>query len=289
MIEWGDALVKELAARRCIIFFGAGASASCKATMGTRKQPPDWIELLNLLSSKIKNNSINQALATELIANKKYLDAAEVIESSLIHADYVDTMREIFELPRYKQSIIHEAVLRLDPKIVVTTNFDTIYDRYCTQGDAADGYNIFKHTDNHLVSHLRSPIRCVVKAHGCITNPESMVLTRSGFFAAKQKYPQFFKVIDALFLTNTILFVGYNLDDPDIKIALENVNIAATSSRTHYFVTSSGLHPALRSASEKTYNLNFLEFEKGNYKVLEDLLIELAARVDAYREENPDI
>lgn len=289
MIEWGDALIKELAARRCIVFFGAGASASCTASAGDPKHPPNWEELLKTLAGKIRNNPANQTLANTLIGEQKFLDAAEVIESSLIHADYVDAMREIFEIPRYRQSKIHEAILQIDPKIAVTTNFDTIYDRYCTQGDAIDGYNIFKYTDNHLVANLRSPIRCVIKAHGCITNTEAMVLTRSGFFSAKQQCPQFFKIIDALFLTHTILFVGYSLTDPDIQIALENVNIAATSARTHYFITESGTHPALRKAAEKTYNLSFLEFNKGNYSELENSLDDLATRVKAHREENPDV
>lgn len=289
MIDWGDALVKELAARRCIIFFGAGASASCVATTGTSKGIPNWENLLKTLASKIRNNSINQNLANSLINEKKFLDAAEVIESSLVNADYVDAIRDIFEIPRYRQSRMHEIILQIDPKIVVTTNFDTIYDKYCTQGDASEGYNIFKYTDSHLVANLRSPIRCVIKAHGCITNTDSIVFTRSGFFSAKQKCPQFFKIIDALFLTHTILFIGYSLTDPDIQIALENVNIAATSARTHYFVTEAGTHPALRKAAEKTYNLNFLEFEKHKFTELDDSLDELAVRVKSYREQNPDL
>ncbi|MCE3606999.1 SIR2 family protein [Massilia sp. P8910] len=288
MLEWGDALIKELAARRCIVFLGAGASAGCEPQHGG-KRPPTWSGLLTILVGKIRNHEEEKKLAEGLIAELKYLDAAEVILSSLNRADYVDAMRHIFEQPRYQPSDIHRAVLKIDPKIVITTNYDTVYDWYCRQGIARDGYNIFKYTDNHLVSQLRSPIRCVIKAHGCITDPDTMVLTRSEYFSAKQKSPHFFKVLDALFLTHTILFVGYSLTDPDIQITLENANISARSSHRHYFVTESGAAPALKKAWEKTYNVEVLEFPAADYVGLNQSLDGLAEKVLEYRLDNPDL
>lgn len=287
MIAWGDALIKELAARRCIVFFGAGASAACLSINGNER-PPTWKKLLTDLTEKIRNNDENKILAKELIADKRYLDSAEIIISSLNHADYVDAMRRIFEIPRFQHSSIHESILRIDPKVAITTNFDTVYDLYCRQGLAAEGYNVFKYTDKHLVGQLRSPIRCIVKAHGCITAPESMVLTRSGYFSARQNNPHFFKVLDALFLTHTILFIGYSLTDPDIQIALENANISAPSAHKHYFVTEGGTHQALRRAAENTYNLEFIEFPKGDFECLKNSLENLANQVLEYRQDNPD-
>lgn len=288
MLEWGDALIKELAARRCIIFLGAGASAGCAPTHGTAR-PPKWGVLLSYLAAKIRNHDDEKKLAEKLIVELKYLDAAEVILSCLNRADYVDAMRNIFERPRFQPSEIHRAVLTIDPKIVITTNYDTVYDLYCRQGIAKEGYNIFKYTDNHLVSQLRSPIRCVVKAHGCITDPDTMVLTRSEYFDAKQKSPHFFKILDALFLTHTILFIGYSLTDPDIQITLENANISAPSSHRHYFVTETGAPPALRRAWEKTYNVEVLEFAASDYTSLNVSLVGLAEKVLEYRLDNPDL
>ena len=116
-----------------------------------------------------------------------------------------------------------------------------------------------------------------------------MVLTRSNYFVAKQEHPHFFKVLDALFLTHTILFIGYSLNDPDIQIALENANISAPSSHKHYFVSEGGTHEALKRAAEKTYNLEFIEFEKGNFESLTSSLSDLSERVLNYRQQNPDI
>jgi hypothetical protein len=116
-----------------------------------------------------------------------------------------------------------------------------------------------------------------------------MVLTRSDFFKAKQSAPHFYSVLDALFLTHTILFVGYGLNDPDIQLTLENANISAPSSHRHYFVCESGEHEALKSAKETTFNLHILEFERGNFAELETSLNELADRVIEYRELFPEL
>ena len=291
MIQWGDALVKEIAARRCIIFLGAGASASCKPILGDpANRPPDWESLLKTLNERVPVGQ-DQLLADDLIKELKFLDAAEVIAHAITRADYADAMRQMLELPRYQQSPMHEHVLSLDPKIVITTNFDQIYDRYCTGGAggaAATGYNIVKYTDAHLVQQLRSPVRTIVKAHGCISQTDHMVLTRSGYFEARRQYGHFFRVLDALCLTNTILFLGYSLSDPDIQLALENATISATSTNTHYFIAPSGTHSALRNAAARAYNLTYMEYQNGDFAGLDKSLRNLVDRVLDYRTSNPD-
>jgi hypothetical protein len=289
MIDWGESLVKELAARRCVVFFGAGASVPCTPTVGDPlKRPPDWKSLLLALAGRLPFGSENRILADRLISEMRYLDAAEVIYSSINPADYSDCMRHLIEIPRFQQSPIHERILELDPKVAVTTNFDTIYDRYCTNGTAHEGYNVVRYTDEHLVQQLRSPTRVVIKAHGCITNTDRLVLTRSQYFDARLKCSHFYRVLDALCLTHTILFLGYSLSDPDIQIALENANIAAPSTNRHYFVTEAGTHTAIKAASERTHNLKFMEFPAGDYATLNASLQALVDRVMTYRADHPD-
>lgn len=286
MIAWGDALVKEIAARRCIIFLGAGASMGCVSAVNGGS-PPSWKDLLQKLSQRIDVGSRN--FVDDLIVAKKYLDAAEIIKSKIDPGEYTDTMRAIFEGPRFEKSSIHESVLRIDPKVVVTTNFDRIYDNYCLDGQAVAGYNVCKYHENHLVSDLRSPIRCIVKAHGCISVPDKMVLTRSDFFSAKSGYSSFFQVLDALFLTHTILFIGYSMEDPDIQLILENAAIAAPSSHRHHFVCADGDHDVLKQSKARSFNLTLHEFPVGDYDFLNRSISDLADRVIDVREEQPQL
>lgn len=278
---WPDSLVRELAAQRCIVFLGAGASAGCVSGMGAR--PPNWEEFLTRLIDKMRRPD-EQHTARQLVGEKKFLEAAEIIRADVNAPDFAQFCRDQLLNPRFLPSEVHRAVLRIDPKIVITTNYDQIYEDLCRQGDAADGYNVSRYYESHLVSDLRSPVRLIVKAHGCVSDPSQIVLTRSSYFEQRRDFAQFFRVLDALFLCSSILFIGYSLSDPDIQLVLENANIAAPRAHPHYAVISSNVHPALKSSWEKAYNIDFLTFDAGDYAQLNSDLSALAEAVDAYRE-----
>ena len=284
-MTWPLALVAELAARRCITFIGAGASAGCIAADG-RSQPPLW----RLFLMQLKNAmpvGIDFTTIDDLIAKDRFLDAAEVILGKLTPADLTRIVREQFVQPKFSHSRIHEAVLAIDPKIVVTTNYDDIYDSYCRTGMAKDGYNVCRYYEDHLVNDLRSPVRLIIKAHGCVSDPSKIVLTRSQYFRERQRYGAFYSVLDALFITNTLLFIGYSLSDPDIQLLLENATIAARSSHTHYALVEDDLQPDIEQAAASAYNLYFIKYPKGRHDKAEELLLELADQVTQFRVLNP--
>lgn len=284
-MNWPPALIKELAARRCIIFLGSGASAASMSQDGLTK-PPTWSLYLDGLIGIMNSNS-DEPVIRDLIHKEKYLDAAEIIISNISLANYTAYIREKLQLPRFQPSAIHEAVFKIDPKIVITTNYDDIYDNYCKLGTSSNGYNVCKHSETHLVSDLRSPYRSIVKAHGCISNPLETILSRSQYFEARYKYLNFYKVLDSLFITNTILFIGYSLNDPDIQLLLENSNISAIGSHPHYACMSNDMHPTIKASLKKTYNIELIEFPAGNYGELSNGLTELANEVESYRLTNP--
>lgn len=279
-MNWPKALTAELASRRCIIFIGSGASAGSKSADGT-KSPATWNKFLHDLKAKMTNG--DQSTVDTLISTEKYLDAAEVILHGVPAADFSAYIREELVRPRYKESSIHESVLDIDPKIVVTTNYDDIYDKYCRQGSAIDGYNICKYYEDHIVSDLRSPVRLILKIHGCVSDPSKIVLSRSQYFKEKQQHGNFFKVLESLFLTHTILFLGYSLSDPDIQLILENSNIAARSAHPHYIVTGDDLNPAIKESYKRSYNLEFIEFPYGDYNTLNKGVNDLKDEVLSYR------
>jgi hypothetical protein len=116
-----------------------------------------------------------------------------------------------------------------------------------------------------------------------------MVLAKSEYFKAKQNYSNFYKVLDALFLTHTIFFLGYSLTDPDIQLVLENVNITAPSPHPHYFVTENNINKAIKEASKRAYNIEFIEFTAGDFNELNDGLLELLDSVKTSRINNPSV
>ena len=284
---WPNALITELASRRCVIFIGSGASVDCQSADG-KTSPPLWSDFIKSLI-ELMTDKTDLPIIDDFMNKEKYLEAAEIIKKNISPADFSSFMRKTLVIPKYRNSLIHEIILEIDPKIVITTNYDDIYDTFCRTGAAHEGYNISKYYDNHIISDLRSPVRLIIKAHGCISDPSKIVLTKSDYFSARQTYSNFYKVLDSLFLTHTILFLGYSLSDPDIQLVLENVNISAPSSHPHYFVTSNNINSAIKQANTKAYNLEFIEHVADDYSELNDGLIKLKDTVKLHRFANPSV
>lgn len=282
---WPKALVAELAARRCILFLGAGASVACVGADGVTR-PPLWRAFLEVLKEACPRGT-NFSAADSLLAKEKFLDLAEVLLAKIPPPDFSRVVREQFVQPRFTSSPIHLSVLNLDPKIVVTTNYDDIYDTFCRTGQARDGYNVCKYYEDHLVNDLRSPVRLIVKAHGCVSDPSRIVLTRSQYFRERQKHTAFYSVLNALFLTHTVLFVGYGLSDPDIQLVLENATIAARSSHPHYALVEDTIQPDVEAAARAAYNIQFIKYPTGRHDEAEGLMQQLADEVIQFRTVNP--
>jgi len=172
----------------------------------------------------------------------------------------------------------------LDQKVVVTTNFDTLYEDHCKQGQARDAYTVVKYYDAGLITRMRSPQRVIVKAHGCISQPEHTILTKSDFFKARAENQGFFKALESIFLTHTLLFIGYSISDPDIQLLLENGSITSPSDHPHYAVMKQGMHHAIKASFLRTNNVEIIEFDPSNdYEELIVGLEELFNRVDELR------
>lgn len=286
---WPLPLIAELAERRAILILGAGASATAVGDAGRR--PKTWRELLEAAMGHISSETDKEA-ATRYISEGRYLDAAEIIFSDMETAVRRSFFRDELLAPKYKPSKIHEVVRDLDSKIVITTNYDTLYEDLCHQRET---YSVRRYTESgSLLDEIRSPSMLIIKAHGCVTGEaDKLVISRSDYFRARQDHSQFYAVLESLVTVNTCLFVGYSLSDPDVQLVLENRHIATPSNHTHYALMAQGTHPAIAEATLRTYNVRILEYSVSDMGSGEQdhsqcitALEDLSARVTLYREEH---
>ncbi|NKR92806.1 hypothetical protein GS483_11815 [Rhodococcus hoagii] len=219
----------------------------------------------------------------KLTEKDRYLDAAEVIRCNLSNQEYSRILAREFR--SIETAELHEAILRLDQRVVMTTNYDTAYEDLCMRGNARDGYSVLNYYDRGLGNRLRSPMRLILKLHGSVKQPEETVLTRSEYFKAKSNNPRFFSLVQSLFATNTLLFIGYSLSDPDIQLLLETSNIGGEGSFCHYAVVPAGTHQAVGRAMSVAYGINLIEYDSSSgHGIVVDSLVELADMVEAKRE-----
>lgn len=283
-IDWPASLVPEVAERRAIFILGAGASAGCLGRDGKTK-PPNWPDLLTRASALLSASA--KAIVKTLVDQQRYLDAAEVIISTVNSADYTRFVREVFLDPHYGHSEIHEQIYKLDPKIVVTTNYDDIYETYCKQGAGSQGFNVCRYYETHALNDVRSTMRLILKVHGCVNDPQKTVLSRTQYHRARKDYPNFHNLLDSLFLGSTLIFIGCGLVDPDFNLLLEGTNIKCPSDHPHYALIESGQPAPLREATRTVYNVECLEFPAGQYQFVVDGLKDLNDDVSEWRRTHP--
>jgi hypothetical protein len=66
----------------------------------------------------------------------------------------------------------------------------------------------------------------VLKIHGCITRPYSIVATQSDYNTCARRNPLIFNKMKDLMATKTFLFVGYSMRDPDFQKVWDSIDNA---------------------------------------------------------------
>lgn len=259
MIAWPEPLVREIAKGRCVIFLGSGVSATAEGDGG--RKSPTWDEFLKLACDLVADADAKAAIEV-LIAEGKMLVALQAIRDNCNRAEYRALLDKNFNDATLKPSRLHEIIFDLDARIVITTNFDKIYERYCNRfTGSSHAYKTIHYNAEDLADEIRSDTRLIIKAHGSIDNIKDMIFTRAQYHAAKKSHPHFYEVLKAVFLTSTILFLGCGLEDPDIMLLLEDVKVVGQHEQPHYAMALSGAkNRFLIKDWEETYNIKVLEF-----------------------------
>lgn len=281
MITWPPVLVDELARRRAIVFLGSGVSKN-SVGLGS-KRPPLWKEFLETGLRKCQDAKRRREIA-KLIKESDLLTACELLHDAL-GADWETLILDEFIAPQYQTSDIHKHIFSLDSRLVITQNFDKIYDTYASA--ASQGTVIVKSYDEGDVSNfIRKRHRLIIKAHGSIDAPNDMVFTKGDYARARHRFAAFYSLLDGLMLTHTCLFLGCGVTDPDIQVLLErNVQLHPTSN-PHYIAMGSHFSADYKRAVKKTMNLEVLQYSpKDNHVELQSSIEKLAELVDVRRQD----
>ncbi|MBS4709224.1 MULTISPECIES: SIR2 family protein [Aeromonas] len=280
MIRWPKDVVSDISRRRCVIFLGSGISINSANADGRR--PKTW---LNFLESTLENIKPKSHIR-KLLKESDYLTACEVIKRELGREEFTRVVRDEFLTPGYRPAEIHKKIFLLDSRIVATPNFDKIYETYAN-GEANGSIVVKQHYDTDVISTIRGSGRLILKVHGTIDSPDNLIFTRAEYAQARTKYSAFYDVLEALALTHTFVFLGCGVNDPDIKLLLEDTLFKHNSSRSHIMLLpNSALHTSVISVIQDTMNLKIIQYSpKDNHKELLDSITDLVQQVETEREQ----
>jgi SIR2-like domain len=283
MITWPDEVVTDIARRKAVLVLGAGISMNAKTAEGMR--PKSWVQLLQDGAKKI--GSKPRKIVRRLLKERDFLTACEILKAELGKENYETFLTEEFLDPKFAPAAVHDAIFKLDSRIVATPNIDKIYEgraNHLGKGSVKIKY----YYDDDIADAIRRTNRLILKVHGTIDTPAKMIFTRREYAVARAHHAEFYAILDALVITHTFIFLGCSVNDPDVRLLLENYAFRYKNSRRHYItLASDSLTPEELRALEDSTNLKVLPYKVRNksHKDLIDSIQDLQTSVETRRTE----
>lgn len=176
----------------------------------------------NLMNNKSESKfSINEAIGTEIERdfNIAYFNGEinnlHVPDNNSPLKFYIAELLSEYKLNDNMQEEI-KLLKQLQDKMltIVTTNYDTFFEDYIfNKHKKIIGQDIFS----------KSEIGTLFKIHGCATEPDSIVITQRDYDTFKRKRMVLSAKLISLFTENPVIFIGYSLQDENIKSILTDI------------------------------------------------------------------
>ena len=219
------------------------------------------------------------------IDRDNYLLACELLKKKLGDNDFIDLLKDEFERPQFQEADIHKDIFKLNQRIVITPNFDKIYDSYA-EHESQGTIHVKKYDETDIADGLRRHDMLILKMHGSIDSPNKVIFTQKDYAKARIQYAKFYKIMEALLMTHTFIFIGAGINDPDVRLLLENYSAMFHTAMPHYFVTTKESIKNKEDIYSEIFNLKFLLYDsRDNHKELSDSIHELVTLVEVEREE----
>lgn len=280
MIVWEKELVEAIARRRAVLVVGSGVSKNSTNDAGER--PLGWDEFLKQCCTELGN----PAELLEVIERRDYLLGCQLLKTKMGPDRFVNRVQREYQAKGFKAASIHAKLYDLDLPVAISPNFDNIYDDYC-RSSSNGSYIIKQHSSSDVASYLtQAGVRLLIKSHGSANDPADLIFTASDYSSARTKYRLFYDVVRALALTNTFLFVGCGIDDPDLRMLFEDLRFGHERLPRHYMTLPEGdVHREVLAELSGTMPMNYVLYSPDHgHAELTESLGELGELVQASRE-----
>jgi hypothetical protein len=157
-------------------------------------------------------------------SEKKYEDQRKKFKSRITSktsalriaiAEYLKPLSDsAFGNPEYHEEI--NALSKLNVDGVITTNWDSFIEQIFPD------YKVYIGQNELLFSNPQS-VGEIYKIHGCITKPNSLILTNEDYDEFNNKNPYLAAKLITLFVEHPIVFIGYRIGDPNIIALLRSI------------------------------------------------------------------
>ena len=225
---------------------------------------PSWDQLVKRMEGVLLSDPIlsaHQESLQRFFKEQGALDCAELFAHYIDGPNYWDFLaRQFGSKPgdHDRLTASHQALTRLPIKELFTTNYDELIETaYRVKGSAVRVSSSPKEFLDNVAAvqdiHL-------VKLHGTVQHPDTVVFTRSDFARSRSERSQMFNHLVSRFQYSTFLFVGFSLTDPNFNILFDEARYVRQGQNPTSFVVQGRQDPVydayLRSLGVNTITLN---------------------------------
>lgn len=200
-------LLKALVNGNVVPFVGAGFSKNCDGPADF--EMPDW-------------KTLGRAVAEEIVDyeyDDNPIEALSVYDAQYKRPSLVEVLRNILNVTKIRPGEAHHLLVKCFKSIICTTNFDSLLEMAL----AELGISHAVVTSEAGLSTLVEDGVTLIKAHGDLNHPDKMVATEDDYDLFVSRNPLLCTFISSLFITRTLLLVGYSLEDDDLRQLLRIV------------------------------------------------------------------
>lgn len=222
---------------KLVVFVGAGVSCNVKGM-------PTWNELIVEMAKTIDFSKCNFCIHKKECKDKckkcSYKDTCMQrcmtvsdfsVDDYLRIPQYVfnENKRKYFEI--LKKTIseksydapLSNAIFDINPAHIITTNYDKLLES--SSNEYRNQYDIVIE-DKNLLNAEKG--KYIIKMHGDASFPETIVLKEQDYLDYSQKHVLIELFVKALLADHTFLFLGYSLNDYNIKQIISWINYLRT-------------------------------------------------------------
>ncbi|MER9356713.1 SIR2 family protein [Mesorhizobium sp. M0514] len=203
-----DSLANAIRHRSAILFVGAGVSISVGL--------PSWEKLIERMAKEL---GVDDEFSTRRDRFQTLAEYYRIKHGSIGPLrSWMDRNWSVAK-ERIEKSELHRLIVTLDFPVIYTTN----YDRNLELAFEIHGLEYVKVANARHVAQARRGVTHIVKFHGDFDEDSSLVLTETDYLDRLS----FNSPLDVRFrsdaLGSTILFIGYSLSDPNIRLLLHRL------------------------------------------------------------------
>jgi SIR2-like domain len=226
-----DYLLQQIRAGNAVLFLGAGATKGAVSPTEP-KTPPDGPGLGKLLSARFLGGKEAEKSLAQIAEYCFAVSDLRTVQS------YVAEIFDAFEPAGF-----HKLVADFNWAALATTNYDQVLQKAYAANQRRLQTPLPVLRSNDRIDHeLRDGKKVqLLKLHGCITTVDDealpLILTVDQYVAYRSGREKLFRRFEELAGERTVVFVGYRVEDPNIREILQVLEAPNVSRPTHYLVT----------------------------------------------------